>query len=181
MQAPSGRSSDVRFRSAGAERCRPEAGAPRRHVVQSVGVPAARGTRAESTGCKNPRSAARREYEKSGLARVTRLQECAAGGAPAGPKQVPLTVGKGQNHRRGSQQYAEERVGSGSRMGAASGPPHRCAPGQAAHRYGRRPRHADGAGRLRQGTDPPAPRRSRAGPRGCALPRRASAARPAGS
>ena len=68
MQAPSGRSSDVRFRSAGAERCRPEAGAPRRHVVQSVGVPAARGTRAESTGCKNPRSASRREYEKSGVA-----------------------------------------------------------------------------------------------------------------
>ena len=58
----------MRFRSAGAERCRPAAGAPRRPVVQSVGVPAARGTRAESTGCKNPRSAARREYEKSALA-----------------------------------------------------------------------------------------------------------------
>ncbi len=31
------------------------------------GATAARGTRAESTGCKNPRSAARWEYEKSGL------------------------------------------------------------------------------------------------------------------
>ena len=48
---------------------------------------------------------------------------------------------------------------NGRTGGFAPGPPHRCAPGGAAHRCGRRPRHAGGAGRLRCGAGPPAPQR----------------------
>ena len=65
-------------------------------------------------------------------------------------------------------------VATGGR-GAAPGPPHRCAPGGATHRCGRRPRHAGGACRLRRGAGPPAPQRRGAGPRGRERHRRAVA------
>ena len=57
--------------------------------------------------------------------------------------------------------------------GSAPGPPHRCAPGEAAHRCGLRPRPAGGPGRLRRGAGPPAPQRR--GPRGRERRRRAVA------